>query len=88
MVSPWFNLVSCYEMKVLGSHAPELHAYYRLECASGKIVGEEKSFTFSASFTALDCATLADECNVESAQAFRALVRACLVVPLQSMLFP
>jgi hypothetical protein len=87
VVSPWFSLTSCHEIKVTGSRAPELHAYFRLECASGLVVGQE-SVVRPPRFTALDCDTLSKECHLDTADAFRTLFRACLVVPLQHGLFP
>jgi hypothetical protein len=84
--SAWFTLLSCFEAKGVESHSLELHSYFRLKCASGLVVGEE---SFSPPlFTALDCDALARECNLDGPDAFRTLVRACLVTPLQSLLFP
>ena len=86
VVSPWFSLMSLSEKSVLGSSPPEMCVYFRLVCASGLVVADqsESSFFDSRRFS-LDCNTLFKECNVESADAFRKLVQACLVPLLKDI---
>ncbi len=87
--SPWFSLVSWNEKNVLGSSPPEMFAYFRLTCVSGMIVADDSKYSFSGPrFTHLDCEALARECQLESADAFRVLVGACIAPVLRDVLVP
>jgi hypothetical protein len=80
VVSPWFSLMSWHEKSVLGSSLPELLVYFTLRCASGRLVAEEShSSFFDVTKWSLDCDGLWRDCNLESADQLRALLRACMV---------